>query len=349
MEGENRGKNRKTVYVGEDEQRNVRPLMELYVKNKQYMFPDDDKSIQNIQDDYLEKVHYIFYRCTKKGYAEKEMIEELHNIALVFRGYCSKDEQEIWKEKWNDYFIRFFDHILKCGLDHNRSVIATLLVESGLLEFLSLCISEIQTYEYEFGLISGYLEDASVSDVNKHMLCFMTSKVCPSVKEKVSINLEELSAEELIAAIRTQYYEGEDKLWVNRRLVSLLSEMDRADGKSDKYDLIVRDLINLHIGNMLPITMYRGLVEYHPLYKLLYHPDDIDYNSIDLNNFINIKSQRIIDNAIEHGGYILYKRIREKYRRDKRVKLFEAFRQILVLDRFKQLYDMDSSIKKKKA
>jgi hypothetical protein len=61
-----------------------------------------------------------------------------------------------------------------------------------------------------------------------------------------------------------------------------------------------------------------------------------------------VKSQRIIDNAIKYGSYVLYERVREEYRRDKRIKFCEAFRQILSIDIYKYIYDTEAEEKRKK-
>ena len=64
-----KGKSSRENYLSEDEQRKVRPYVELYIRNKQYMYPDDDKSIQELQRIFLETVDYIFKRCSDRGYA----------------------------------------------------------------------------------------------------------------------------------------------------------------------------------------------------------------------------------------------------------------------------------------
>ena len=336
-------------YLTDGEYRRVRPFVRVLGQKKPFKLPGDDDTIHKMQEDYLDIIDYIFKRCSGSGYAEKVMIEEMHNIALVIKGYCSKHEMDVWEEKWHDYHIRMFNHILKKGLKYNKAIIAKLLVESELPDILSMCISQVDpSYESDISLISEYLNDSAISEINKHMLCFMTSRVIKAVKKEAVINIERLNEDELITAIKVQYYDGDDKVKVNRRLVRLISNMQGNCDLKDKYDHIVKDVINLHIGNMLPITMYSGLIEYHILYRLLYHPGDIDYTSIDLNAFVNAKSRKIIDNAIKYGKYVLYKRVRDEFRKDMGIKFCEAFKQILSNEQYKYLYDLELENRKKR-
>ena len=336
-----KGKSNEFHYKEGDEKRGIRLLADLFSKNKFYLFPADELSLTLIKDDIIKVIDISFERCSKKGYVEEAMLEELHNVAMVINGYCQKDDGEIWKREFNDFYIMMLKYAFELGCNFDKGIVLKLLIESGLLEFLSICIEQIQEYEYDFHIISEYLNDTSISVTDKHILCFMISKVCKSIREEVDIDIEELLWGELIIAIRTQYYLWDDKEKVRNRLLGIIRDMSRNCIKKKEYDSLVKEVIKLHIGNMLPIARYSDYVEYHTLYKLLYYPDTIDYNLIDLNAFVNVKSQRIIDNAKRHGGYLLYKRVRDAYYRNMGIKRCEAFRQILNNETYRMIYETE--------
>ena len=340
------GKSSVYVYKGGDEKRGIRALVGLYFKNKYFLFPDDKETLEKIKKDILYAIIYSYIRCSEKGYAEEELIKEFHNIALVILGYCSKNDREVWENELNDFYIMLFRYVFEIGMEYDHGIVVKLLVNSGLLEILSLCIDQIQPYEYDPELILGYLMDPSVSDTDKRMLSFMTHRVCRPVKDIAKINIEELSEDELTAAIRTQYFESDDRERVNRRLFDLLRNLSLREDMKDKYASFVKDVINLHVEYAIPISAYREYIKSHPLYKILYCPETVDYEKLDLKVFVNVKSQKIINNAVEYGKYPLYKRIRDAYYKDMGIKFCEAFNQILRIENYKYLYETDRKEKK---
>jgi hypothetical protein len=340
------GKSSVFIYKGGGEKRGIRALVKLHYKNKFFLFPDDSETLDKIKNDILLALEYSYRKCSEIGYAEEEMIKELHNVALVILGYCSKNDREVWENELNDFYIMMFRYALELGQKYDHGIVAELLVKSGLLEILSICIDQIQEYDYGPDLVSGYLKEDSISDTDKHMLCFMTYKVCKSVKDIVKINIEELSEEELIVAIRTQYFEWNDKDRVNRRLLILLKDLSTREDMKEKYDSLIKDVINLHVEYALPISMYSEYMKSHPLYKMLYNPETVDYEKLDLKVFVNVKSQKIIKNAVEYGGYSLYKRIRDAYYKDMGIKFCEALNQILRIENYKYLYETERKTKK---
>ncbi len=95
----------------------------------------------------------------------------------------------------------------------------------------------------------------------------------------------------------------------------------------------------LHIDNFIDIKPMEDMVRDHIVYKLLYHPETVDYKTMDLNAFINIRSRKIVDNAITYGGYPLYKRIRKEYEKNRKVKNIDAFRCILERENLRRRYN----------
>ena len=336
------------IYKGGNEKRGIRALVEMYFKNKYFLFPDDNETLDKIKNDILLALVYSYIRCSESGYAEDEMIKELLHFALAILGYCSKNEREVWENELNDFYIMMFRHALELGMKYDHGIVVELLVKSGLLEMLSTCIDQLQPYDYDQDLISGYLRDSSISDTDKRMLCFMTHKVCKSVKEMIKINIDELTEDELIIAIRTQYFEGDDKERVNRRLLDLLKDLSSREDMKDKYDSLIKDVINLHVEYTIPISLYSEYMKTHPLYRILYYPETVDYEELDLKVFVNVKSHKIIENAGKYGGYPLYKRIRDVYYKYMGIKFCEAFSQILRIEIYKYLYETERKSKKNK-
>jgi hypothetical protein len=89
------------------------------------------------------------------------------------------------------------------------------------------------------------------------------------------------------------------------------------------------------------------MVKDHVVYRLLYDPTSVDYKTLDLNTFINIKSRKIVDNALSYGGYTLYKRVRKEYEKNRDIILVEAFRRILEKKNYRQIYNEEREESKK--
>ena len=320
-----------------NERRGIRSLVCLYYKDRVYEFPADKESLDRIMSDIMKTVDYCFKRTSEKGYVEPQMVEELHNIALVLRGYCEVKYGDLWNSVFNDFNKKLFRYVLEQGAKYDKRLTAKLLVRSELLQALSIYIYQFQNYECDINLILNY-NDISVEAKDRNMLCFMAYQVCHTLKDKYSVNMEELSVEELLTGIRT-YYFYDRKEETGRRIRELLSILKEDGTSGSQYDRLVRELFLLYEDKYINIRDFEDNIRQHILYKLMYHPGDIDYRLLDLNVFVNIKSRIMVDNAIKYGGYVLYKRVRQEYKRNKDIVYSEAFRQILDHEAFRRMYN----------
>ena len=317
-----------------DDRRGIRSLVHLYYKDRIYDFPTDEESLRRIKTDIKDFIDYSYRRTEDIGYVENEMVEEFHNIALVLRGYCEVKYGDLWASVFSGFHKELFRYALEQGVKYNKGLIVKLLTQSEFILALSIYIFQYQAYEYDSGLILKY-NDISVEDMN--MLCFMTHQVCPNIRKKIKIDMKNLSAEDLLRGIGTDYF-IDRKEEVNDRIRFHLNRL-KNDGDKGRYDSIVRDILMLHIDNYIDLAPIEDLVKDHIVYRLLYQPESVDYGSVELNTFINIKSQKIVDNAICHGGYKLFRRVRKEYEKNKDIRYVDAFRQILEHDIFRRIYN----------
>ena len=342
MDDVHRGKVVDFEYKGGDENRGIRPMVDLYCRNRIYMFPKDRTTIFRIRNDITDLIEVAYIRMTDNGYIERQMVEEFHNAALVFNGYCQVDDGEIWNEYFNDYYIMLFRYILELGNNYNKRLVARLLTESGLIGQISKCIYQLQGYHYEYDLFAGYLGDRSIEEKDRNMLCFMSYPVCESLKDEVSIDIMSLSSEEIITGIKNHFFTDSDsRRLAEQRLLSIMKKLKCSRYNRTEYDMLARKIINLHIDQLISLNTYSGYIEDHPLYMLLYRPEAVDYSHLPLSYLVDVKSQIIIDNAIEYGDYVLYRRVREKYLKDMRLKFGSAFKQILSIEKYKYLYGVE--------
>lgn len=316
------------------ERRGIRSLVYLYYRNRIYDFPTDKESLDHILSDIMNAVNYCYRRIEERGYVEDEMVEEFHNIAIVLRGYCEVKYGELWDTVFSDFHRELFRYALEQGVKYNKGLIVKLLTQSEFILALSIYIFQYQAYEYDSNLILNY-NDISVDDKDINMLMFMTHLVCPGIKEKIKIDIMNLSAEDLIRGIGTEYFVGRKEEIYGR--IKLL--LEKIGNDKDRYDSVVRDILMLYIDNLIDIKPFEDLVKDHIVYRLLYCPESVDYVSIELNTFINIRSGRIVDNAIAFGGYTLFKRVRKEYEKNEDIKYVDAFDRILKVDSFRRRYN----------
>lgn len=315
------------------DRRGIRSLVHLYYRNRIYDFPTDEESLYRIKSDIMNFIDYSYNRTEEKGCVEEEMVEEFHNIALVLRGYCGVKYGDLWESAFSDFHRELFRYVLEQGVKYNKGLIIKLLTQSEFILALCIYIFQYQEFEYEPDLILKY-NDISVEDMN--MLCFMTHRVCPNIKEKIKIEIRNLSAEELLKGISTDYF-ADRKKEINEHIRYLLQRL-KQEGNDDRFDSIVRDILMLHIDDYIDIGHIEDQVKDHIVYRLLYFPESVDYESVKLSTFINIKSQRIVDNALKYGGYTLFRRVRKAYEKNHDIKYVDAFRQILKHETFRQIY-----------
>ena len=315
------------------ERRGIRSLVQLIFEGRICDFPTDKRSLDRIKSDIMDFIDYSYPRTEEKGYVEEAMIEEFHNIAIVLRAYCEVKYGDLWESVFSDFHKELFRYALEQGVKYNKGLIIKLLTQSEFILALSIYIFQYQAYEYDSNLILDY-SDIPTTDMS--MLCFMTHQVCPNIKEKIRIDIKKLSVEELVKGIETNYF-TDRKEEVTDRIRLLLGRLYH-DNNRERYDSIVRDIMMLHIDDYIDLRPMEDMVRDHIVYKLLYHPETVDYEAMDLNTFINIRSRKIVENAITHGGYPLYKRIRREYERNRNVKNIDAFRCILEREDLRRRY-----------
>lgn len=323
-------------YKSDGERRGIRRMVELYCKDMIYEFPTDEESLRRIKEDIMDFIDYSFRRTDEKGYVEDEMVDEFHNIALVLRGYCEVKYGDLWKSVFNDFHKSLFSYALRQGVKYNKGLIVELLTKSEFLLALGIYIFQYQAYEYDSELILNY-KDISVEDKDINMLCFMTHQVCPTIKKEIKIDLNDLSVDDLLTGIETEYFRDKQEEAGDR--IKYLLKLLRDENNKDRYDSIVRKILMLHIDKRIDIRSLKELVEDHIVYKLLYYPETVDYESIELKTFINIKSRDIVNNAVIYGGYCLFKRIMAEYRRNRDIIYVGAFREILSNETFRRIYN----------
>lgn len=324
------------------ERRGIRRLVYLLYRDRICDFPTDEESLQKIMSDIMNFIDYSYRRTEEKGYVEAEMVEEFHNIALVLRGYCEIKYGDLWESVFSAFHKELFRYALEQGVKYNKGLIVKLLTQSEFILALSIYIFQYQAYEYDASLILDY---SDISDNDMNMLCFMTHQVCPNIKEKIRIDIKNLSVEDLLKGIATDYF-VDRKAEVNEHLRLLLEKLDNENNR-ERYDSIVRDILMLHIDNYIDIKPIEDMVKDHVVYRLLYDPTSVDYKTLDLNTFINIKSRKIVDNALSYGGYTLYKRVRKEYEKNRDIILVEAFRRILEKKNYRQIYNEEREESKK--
>lgn len=315
------------------ERRKFRGLLELYLRDRICDFPTDKESLWLLKENIMNFIDYCYLRTDEKGSVEDEMVEELHNIALILRGYYEVDKGEQWKSDFNDFHKSLFSYALKQGLKHNKGLVAELLTRSEFLHALDIYIFQYQEYEFNPDLVLDY-NDISIE--SRNMLCFMTHRVCPTIKKEIKIDLNDLSVDDLLTGIKTGYF-TDKKEEAGNRLRYFLNVLKEEDDK-ERYDNIVRKILMLYIDYLIDISSLVDLIKDHVVYKLLYCPETVDYETIELKTFINIKSRIILNNAIDHGGYCLFKRLLEEYNKNRDIIYIEAFSEILNNEKLRRMY-----------
>lgn len=336
MKGENKRGNELLFYKNGEERRVIRVLSKLYQKNKPFMFPRDIKSVSFVMYIIYDLIAYGYKRITEKNYVDKEMLDEFRNVSIVITGYCSVDEGRLWYEELNDFFISLFKYALLKGISYNKELVMELLIDSGLLKTLCLTIDAVQAYEYDLLLFDEYINDPSVKTKYKNMLCFISYRVCKSIIDKTDYDIDTLESQELIEGLESGFFkEGRKK--AECRLVSIL-KMKKETSPAEYYEL-GKNIIYLqpHIS----LNSFKGIIESHPIYMIMHTPEKVDYSEISLICIKDLRKQDMIDKAKKHGGYILYRRVRGQYRRDKRVKFFSPFKAILDNESYKYIYDCE--------
>ena len=321
-------------YKTGNERRGIRSLMELYYRERTCDFPTDEETLQRIRGDIINFIDYSYGRTDKKGYVEDEMVEEFHNIAIVLREYCGVKYGDLWESVFNDFHKSLFSYTLKQGVKHNKGLVVELLTRSEFLLALDIFIYQYQAYECDSNLVLNYND---ISAEHKNRLCFMTHRVCPTIKKEVYIDINKLSVDDLLRGIETGFFHDRKEEAGDRVRYHINVLKDEND--KERYDSIVRKIIMLHIDNLIDIKSLKDMIKHHIVYKLLYLPETVDYETIELKTFINIKSRDILNNAIAHGGYCLFKRVMTEYRRNQDIIYVEAFREILSNESFKRIYN----------
>jgi hypothetical protein len=266
---------------------------------------------------------------------EDNMIEEFHNIALILRAYCEVENGKLWDSDFNDFNIRYFEYLLRLGIKFDKNLVARLLTQSEILNALGIYIIQYQDYKYDINLILDYY-DISVEAENKNMLCLMTHQVCPRIKSIIDLKIKDLTVEELETGIRSGYFSGREEE-VNLHIKKKLKYLKVKDKKS--FNELRKRIIKLHImEDINDISLYRNYLKDHDLYKLKYHPELIDYNVYDINNFIGIVNIYVLNDVIKYGGYDFYKRIYAISKKQRDIKHTYILGHILANERFRRIH-----------
>lgn len=326
-----------------NEKRRIRPYVSMYQKGLTNVFPTDSKGMSKIKASVIAVSGYCLSRINEKGYVEKEMAEEMHNIGRVLRAYCEIEEGEYWKEFYL-FFIRFLEYLLREGLKYDKNLMIELFIKSGIITSLSIFIIQYKTYIFDNNLILNYY-DTSVETEKYNMLCFMTNQLFPGMKEVRNIKMESLSIYELENAIRYGYY-NDRRTELGEYLRNLLLKQKDTDEK-DYEDLRIR-LLKLHIMQELDISMFEDLLIDHDLYDLMYHPRKVDFKKIKLSYFLGLRNVDISNIAIRYGGYDFYLRIGAEKKKNKSIKKVYTFIKVLTNDDFKRRYYEEVLVKEKK-
>ena len=315
----------------------------MYYKGLLNAFPTDSKGRSGIRASVLAVSKYCFLRVNEKGYVEKEMLEEMHNIGRVLRAYCEIEEGEYWKEFYL-FYIRYLEFLLRDGLKYDKNLIIELLLKSEIITSLSIFIIQYKPYIFDNNLILNY-HDISVEAEKYNMLCFITNQLFPGIKKIYNLKMEDLSMVELENAIRFGYYDDR-----RRELGEYIRELlliKKDSDENDYEDLRVR-LLKLHIMQELDISAFEDLLTDHDLYNLMYHPRRVDFTQVRLNQFNGLRNVDISNTAIRYGGYEFYLRLSAEKKKDIRIREVYTFKKVLTHDAFKRRYYEEVLVKEKK-
>ncbi|MCR4806360.1 MAG: hypothetical protein K5857_01665 [Lachnospiraceae bacterium] len=317
------------------ERRGFRPLADNLYKNDLIDdFPTDRRSLAMIKSDIIGFTEYAYRRISEKGYVEEEMIEELHNIAIVLKAYCEVKHGELWDSDFNTFNIRFFEYLLKTGLKYDKNLVAEALTKSGILNALSTFIIQYKNHIFDSSLVLNYY-DISVEVKNRNMLCFMTYQVSPRIKDIIDIRIEDLTIQELEDGIRSGFF-NDIREEVRTYLKELLLYKSIHDKKG--YEDLRTRILKLHLMEYIEISGFEDMLSDHCLYRLKYHPDKIDYAHFPLGLLCGLINVNILKDVVRYGGYDFFLRISELYETNRKVRYSYITANILRNERFRRIY-----------
>ncbi|MCR5509100.1 MAG: hypothetical protein K6F34_10470 [Lachnospiraceae bacterium] len=290
------------------EKRVVRVLTYLYHHNRLCDFPTDNDTIGNIQLRIIRSVDYCYKRTESSGRIEIEMLNEMSNISYVILGYQGIENGRLTGE-FNRVLFRF---LIIHGSKYDNRRILKMLTKSRLLSVLSICIDNYEAYSFKPGLLSLYYRDKNIDIKDKNLLYMMTFRVCTPRKKDYEMDESSLTDDEIITGLKYNILSGNDRDICIRLRDKLLTL--RGSGTQDgRYEEFIKDILMLHDSGILDIDQFKGLIEWHDLYKARYEPDKIDYSVMDLDMLPYVRSLNTAGNLRRYGGDILYCRVRARF------------------------------------
>ncbi len=310
------------LYKSGGEQRGVRCLKVLCINDRLDDIPTDTETLNLINRDILNTISYCFLSTREHMMDEREIINELDNVATVIKGFFRIDEGRLTY----DFNKILFRYLIIHGNNYKKEDIVRLLTGSRLLSILSTCICNVGEFYFERGLMYAYYNDPHIRMRDKDKLYLMTCSVCEPEGSVYNFRQERLTYEDTIFGIYNGRINGHDKE-VAQRLRKALEESDK-----DTYIRIRDKIVSLYETGLIDEEGLKEYMEDSMVYTLIKAPDTVDYEKLDLDILRKVRSVRTITRMMKYGGYDLFYRVRRKYRREPEIMNYDVYRMIL-LDR----------------
>lgn len=299
------------------EKRVLRPLSEMCEYDRCENLPRDKNTISIFKNSVIQFIPYSYKRITEKGYVEDCMIEEMHNIAYLLIEYYIINPEIV-----KLFCINLFETVLQTGIEYNKNLVAEILTKSELILVLSIYIFQMTSYSFDLELIQNY-NDETVDSINRNLLFIMCNHIYNNLQNELHLDINEVTPKELVYGVESGFFS--DKVKIKSRIESILKN----EGSKDKYNKVINAIINLGIKNYINLEDYDEYLKDYDLYKLIYYPNNIDYNEFDIRFLINCKSSIAINNAIKYGGPILNMRLYYESLKDKSITKYKVINKII--------------------